>query len=197
MFTYRMSAVAVLMCCAAASQAAELVGVPGSGTRYPTPVTAQVAGKDVSLVLTGVAMRKKYLLNVYAIGSYLQDSVAARTAEELVAADAPKRLHLVMERDVDGKTMAEAFRTAIRANYPAPALDSEVNQLVAFMEPLAANKGDQVFLTHVPGVGLHCQMLGKAEVTIASPALARAVWEIYLGKNHLGEDIKKGLVSRR
>lgn len=189
-------AAALLVLCGGLALAAELVGVEGSGTQYATPITARVAGKDVSLRLTGTALRKKFIFSVYSIGSYIQDGVIAHNAEELSAADCPKRLHLVMERDVNGKDMAEAFRTAIRLNYDEPAFNDEPNRLAEFMQPLTAAKGDHIWLTHVPGVGLHCLVVGKTEITIPSVPFARAVWEIYLGKNNLGEEIKKGLTSR-
>jgi hypothetical protein len=60
----------------------------------------------------------------------------------------------------------------------------------------AAKKGDHIFLTHLPGVGLHVSRAGKADFTIRNPAFTRAVWDIYLGRNNLGEGIKRGLVSR-
>ena len=39
-------------------------------------------------------------------------------------------------------------------------------------------------------------MAGAPELLVDSPAFARAVWEIYLGRNNLGEPIKAALVSR-
>src|SRR5689334_8407585 len=109
-------AVAVVLAAAAAGLAAELVGVPGSDTQFTTTMEWTVNDKPVTLVLTGTAMREKYFLNVYALASYIQEGSGVRNAAELAAADVPKQLHLVMERSVDGKDMAEAFVVAIRAN---------------------------------------------------------------------------------
>jgi hypothetical protein len=188
--------VALVVLGGAAAGAAELAGVPGSAVQYPTAVEANVAGRPVKLVLSGTALRQKLFVNVYAVGSYVQAGVAVRSAEELAAADCAKRLHLVMERTVEGKDMAGAFRAAIRMNYAEPAFADEVTKLMQFLRTDTARKGDQIFLTHVPGVGLHCSLAGKAEFLIKNVAFSRAVWDIYLGKNNLGEAIKKGLVSR-
>jgi hypothetical protein len=38
--------------------------------------------------------------------------------------------------------------------------------------------------------------MGKKDVFIANPAFSKAVWDIYFGKNNVGEDVKRGLVSR-
>jgi hypothetical protein len=179
-----------------AAQAAELVGVPGSGTKYPSEVETNVGDKPVKLTLTGTAMRTKYILNVYVIGSYVQTGANFKTAEQLAAIDCLKRLHLVMERTVDGKDMAEAFRVAIRANYAEPAFNDEVTTLMQFMRSNVARKGDHIILTHLPGTGLHCNMVGKADFLIKNAKFSEAVWNIYLGKNNVGDAVKKGLLSR-
>ncbi len=196
MFAIRTLAVALLGLASAAAHAADLAPVAGSSTQFPIAVDATVDGKPVRLSLTGAALRQKYFINVYAVASYVQEGAKPRTAGELAAADCPKRLELVMERTVEGKEMAEAFRAAIRQNYPESAFGPEVGDLVQFLQGQEAQKGDHVVLTHVPGVGLHCELGGRADVLIKSPQFSRAVWDIYLGKNNLGEEIRKGLVSR-
>lgn len=192
----RLIAVALLVVGSAGLMAADLVGVPGSSTKYFSEVDAAIGGKAVKLALTGTAMRTRLIVNVYAIGSYVQQGVKVSSAEELAVVDQPKRLHLVMERTVDGKDMAEAFRAAIRMNYPEPAFNDEVTTLVQYVRNMSARKGDHILLTHVPGIGLHCSMPGKADVLIKNVRFSRAVWDIYLGQKNLGEHIKKGLVSR-
>jgi hypothetical protein len=176
--------------------AAELVGVHGSDTRFTTTMESTAGGKPAKLVLTGVALRQKFFFNVYAIGSYVREGAGVRSAEELAAADCPKCLHLVMERALEGKDMAEAFQTAIRANYPEPAFAEEVSTLVQTMRAETVSRGDHIYLTHIPDVGLQCRIIGKTEFLIKNPQFSRALWDIYLGKNNLGEAIKKALVSR-
>lgn len=196
MVTRRLLAVTLLALCGAWASAADMVGVPGSDIQYPTALQAKVGGKDVKLVLTGTALRSKFVFNVYTVGSYLQEGAKARSAEELAMLDSAKQLHLVMERDVDGKDMAEAFHSAIRLNHAAPAFDRELTMLMDYMKMHPVKKGDNIFLMYVPGTGLHCNIVGKGEVKINNSAFAKAVWEIYLGKNNLGDSIKKGLTSR-
>jgi hypothetical protein len=188
---------AVLLALGGSLSAAELVGVPGSGTKYPSEIDVNAGGKAVKLRLTGTAMRTKVIVNVYALGSYVQQGTRIGSAEELAGADVDKRLHLVMERAVEGKDMAEAFRTAVRMNYPEPTFNAEVEALCRFIQSQTANKGDHILLTHTPGVGLHVNLAGKVELTIQNPAFSRAIWDIYLGPKNLGDGIKKGLVSRQ
>jgi len=196
MISRRILAVIVVACGGATALAAEVVSVPGSSAQYSTPVQTTSGGKPVQLVLTGTAVRQKFYFNVYAIGSYIQQGAGVRTAEDLAASDSPKCLHLILERAVTGKDLGEAFRSAIRLNYPEPAFVAEMDQLVQALQNHTTQKGDQILLTHIPGVGLHCVLVGKADFTIKNAQFSRAVWDIYLGKNNLGDAIKKGLVSR-
>jgi Chalcone isomerase-like len=181
---------------AAGAVAAELVGVSGSEVQYATPLEASVGGATVKLVLTGTALRTKLFFRVYAIGSYLQEGAAVRTAEELAAADCPKQLHLVMERDLAGTDLAQAFQAAIRLNHAEPAFQQELERLAEALRATSVKRGDRIVLTHVPKVGLRCQVAGNNEMKIDNVDFSRAVWEIYLGKNNIGEAIKRALVSR-
>jgi hypothetical protein len=192
----RFLALALLGLFGAAAPAAETVGVEGSQTQYPTLIESPINNKPVKLTLTGVAMRKKVVFNVYTLGSYVQEGAAVHNAEDLASADVPKQLHLVMERDVDGKTMAGAFREAVRLNYPAPAFTQELDTLARVLEETSVKKGDHVWLSHVPGLGLHVRLPGKREVVIRNSAFSRAIWEVYVGRNNLGDAIKQGLTSR-
>jgi hypothetical protein len=170
--------------------------VDGSGARFPAAVEVQAAGRSVRLALTGAAVRKKVFVSVYAVASYLQDGVAAKTADQLAAADGVKVLVLVMERDVAGRDMADAIRAGVRLNHPADAFAPELAHVAQVLGAMRLEKGDRVTLTAVPGAGLRCQVAGKADVTVGTPAFARAVWDIYLGRQNLGEAVKAGLASR-
>jgi hypothetical protein len=176
--------------------ASDQVAVPGSSTRYPSTIEANVGAKKVKLALTGTALRTKVIIKLYAIGSYVEQGAPVHSAAELCKADCPKRLHLVMERAVEGKDLAEAFRAAIRLNYGEPVFKDEVQTLTQFLRSTSVRKGEYIYLTHVPGVGLHGFVEGKADFLIKNPHFSQAVWEIYLGPHNLGENIKRGLTSR-
>jgi hypothetical protein len=176
-------------------QADDAVPVKGSNVKYPTSVTATLGDKQYAQKLTGVAMRKKAFVDVYTIGSYVVTDFKGKTAEELAAADVVKQLHLVMERQVSGSDMAKAFESAIRANYGSE-FDQDLKRLSDLMSQYDLNKGDQVWITHVPGYGLHFNLVGKRQEFIPGVKLAKAVWDIYLGPKNVGEAVKKGLTSR-
>lgn len=175
---------------------AELVGISGSYTRFATAIEGRIGGAPVKMVLTGGALRQKAIFNVYTVGSYVQAGAGVRSAGELAALDGPKQLHLVMERDIPGTKMAETFAAAIRQSHPAPTFTPELDALARLLRDRTIKKGEHIWLTHVPQVGVHCHVVGQGEHLIKNVRFSRAVWDIYLGEKNVGEAIKRNLVSR-
>jgi hypothetical protein len=174
----------------------EAVTVDGSDTSYETKIETTVGGKAVKMDLTGAALRKRVVFKVYTVGSYVEAGAGVRSAEELASADVPKQLHLVMERDVDGKELADAVEKAIHKGRGDDAFPVELNSLRDTMKAMQLRKGDNIRLTNVPKKGITCDVAGKKQLLIESSDFSRAVWEIYLGKKNIDDDIKKALVSR-
>jgi hypothetical protein len=176
--------------------AEESVSVPGTKAEFPVSIEAGVDGKMVKMVLTGTALRRRYGFNIYAMGSYVEEGAKIQDPEALIGSSNAKILELDMQRNVGGRDMADAFLVGIRLNHAEPAFTEEIKQLQDRIEKLTLDKGERVVLTNVPGVGLHCNIAGKVDLTIKNPEFSQAIWEIYFGKNNLGEKIRKGLVSR-
>lgn len=167
-----------------------------SDSRFSTKITSQVGGKPVRLVLTGTALRTKYFLSVYTIGSYVQDGIKVRDAEHLAQVNAVKQLQLIFERNVDGTTMAGSFRESIGMIHPAPAFAAELAKLERYFVANPCHTGDRLCLTFLPGVGLSCQLVGKEATLIENVRFAQAAWSIYLGRKNLSVAVKSGLSSR-
>ncbi len=182
-----------------AIRAAAAVGGEGVGNgdpRFATTIVSQVGGKPVRLVLTGTALRTKFGFSVYAIGSYVQEGIKVRDGGELARIATAKQLHLIFERNVDGETMAQSFRESIGMSHPAPAFAAELAKLEKYFRAYPVKRGDHVWLTSTPGVGLGCQVAGRPGVIIENVGFVQAVWEVYLGQKNLGVAIKTGLTSR-
>ena len=176
--------------------AAEKVPVVGSEITFAATITSDFAGKQVPLVLTGTALREKFFLNVYAMASYIEKDAKVKSAEDLARADVPKELYLVLERDVAAQQMADAVKASITANHPESEFPKDLKAFLDFIAAGDVQRGDRVRITHLPGVGIRAEILGKRHVTIKNLRLAQAVWEIYLGKKNMGLAIKQGLISR-
>jgi hypothetical protein len=195
MKTPRLVLVLVAGLCVSTVIAGETIGVTGSDVQYPTTATASIGDKKYPEKLSGAAMRKKAIFNVYTIGSYVSTEFTGRSAEELAACDKVKQLHLVLQRNVTGNDMGKAFEEAIRANHPNE-FTTEMTKLTNLIRAYDVKSGEHVWITHVPGYGLHIQLVGKTSEFIPGVKFAHAVWEIYLGAKNVGESVKQGLVSR-
>src|SRR3954463_2868302 len=125
-----------------AATAGETVGVDGSSARFPAAIEVQAGGQPVRLSLTGAALRKKAFIRLYTIASYLQDGVAAKTADQLAAADGVKVLVLVLERDVAGSDIADGIRAGVRLNHSADAFAAELAQVGQVLRTMRLDKGD-------------------------------------------------------
>jgi Chalcone isomerase-like len=174
----------------------ESVGVDGTAARYDTRIEATIGGKAVKLDLTGAGLRKKLVFKVYTIGSYVEAGAAVRSAEELAAIDCPKQLHLLMQRDVAGKEMADAVEQAIHKARGDDAFPAELKALAETMKALELKKGDHIYLINIPKKGIEYDVAGSKRVLIENCDFSRAIWEIYLGKKNIDDDLRKALVSR-
>jgi hypothetical protein len=175
---------------------AESVTVEGSSTEYPTQIETKIGDKTVKMDLTGAGLRKRVVFKVYTIGSYIEASAGAKSAEDLISADCRKQFHLVMERDVDGKEMAEAVEKAIHKSCGEDAFAKELKALADTMKELELKKGDNIRLSNIPKKGLECDVAGKKTVSINNSDFSKAIWEIYLGKKCVDDKVKDALVSR-
>ncbi len=173
-----------------------VVAGPTGDPRFPSTITVEIGGKPVRLSLTGTALRTKYRFRVYSVASYAQEGLAIAGPEELAAVDRPKQLHLIFERDVDGSTMAKAFRESIGRSHPAPAFATELSLLERHFVANPVKTGDHIRMTHVPGVGLGVRVNSRPEMVIRGVGFARAAWGTYFGRNNLGVALKEGLTSR-
>lgn len=153
------------------------------------PDTLTLGGQQ--LVLNGMGLREKVFIDVYVAGLYLPEKT--RDARKAIEADVPKRIDMVMLREIERAKLADTMRESIEASGSKEAR-AHAPTLAGWMEDV--RKGDHVVLDYVPGTGTTVTVKGKAKGTIAGAAFMQAVWGIYLGKNPPTEALKDGLLGR-
>ena len=171
---------------------AEPIKVKGTEVKYPSSVTVEGA----TLKLTGTGLRKRFVFNVYTIASYIEESAKPAGAEAMAGLAAPKRLHIVMERGVDGKKMADALKDSMGKNHDLSKIGEGVEQLSKYLESKKAEDDDHIIFDYAPDKGTVVSRTGAKPITIAGEPFARALWDIYFGKKNVSNDIRKGLISR-
>lgn len=180
---------ALAMACALPSHALEV-----SGAKFDD--TATVAGK--TLVLNGAAMRQILIIKVYAIGLYVEKK--GHTAAELLSQTGPRRLQLIMQREVNSDEFGQLFITAMNKNSTKEEKAKVINQTTAFGEAFAdigvVKKGDIVWLDYIPGKGSQLHLNGKPFGQVMPDiAFSNAVWRIWLGDNPPQSNMKPALLG--
>jgi hypothetical protein len=155
------------------------------------PPTVQAGGK--TLALNGAGLRTRFLFKVYAIGLYLEHP--STDARAILAADEVRRAELHMLRSVSAAEMGEAIGAAFNANAggAAPQLKDRLDRFKAMFP--AADQGEVITLTYVPGTGTVVGAKGKDLGTIEGKDFADVLFSAWIGAAPVDDSLKKALLA--
>ena len=193
---------------------------PSSKVPFPVEITA--VGSGDTHVLAGVAIRTKTFLKVkvYAFGIYVDEtparatlsSYAGQSARDLERNDAFYRrildrdfamtLRLVMTRDVDGETMADAFDGALRPRVEHAAAEMNMPGGVAALDTFRGyfsieemTKEAELVFSCTPEGRLSSLVKGVQAADIESNALCWALFDTFLGEDPISNGGKKTVIA--
>ena len=188
----------------------------------PFPVEIAAAGGGGTQVLAGVGIRTKTFLQVkvYAFGIYVDEqparqtlsSFAGQTARDLERNDAfynrmldldfSMSLRMVMTRDVDGETMADAFDGALRprvqhaaAEMNMPGAEAALETFRGYFSVEEMTKEAELLFTCTPEGKLSSLVKGEPAPDIESPALCWALFDTFLGEHPISDGGKKTVIA--
>lgn len=190
--TLRSLLASLLLTAAVALPAAAAVDVNG----YKFDDTAKVAGQD--LKLNGAGMRTKIIIKVYAAGLYLTEKKT--TMADIAAIEGPRRVTIIMARDVSSDTFGNAFMEGLKDNTTVAERNTIASQVNKFGEMFAMvpglKKGDVLHLDWVPGVGTQCELNGKKiGETVPDLAFYNALLRIWLGNDPVDSSLKPAMLG--
>lgn len=172
-----------------------LLALPaGAGTLAGVNLPDKAEVKGQTLVLNGMALRKKFVIKVYVAGLYLPQK--EKGANKILAGDTPHRMVMHFLYSVNKEQMCEAWNEGLEANTPNPSADVKkgFNTLCSWMEPIP--EGKTLAMTYLPGEGTQVEINGKVKGTIPGKDVADAILATWIGpKPGPGEDFKKGLLG--
>lgn len=156
----------------------------------------RVGGQE--LALNGIALRTRVFFKVYVAGLYLPKKAAS--AQAAIEAAGPKRMTLVMLRDVGADQFAASLMDGLRDNHTEAelaGLKPQVDALMAVMNRIGeARAGAEIVLEHLPNPGTVVRVNGAAQgAPIEGEALFRALLRVWLGERPVSEDMKKALLG--
>jgi len=158
--------------------------------------TNKVGGKD--LKLNGAGIRTKLVIKVYAAGLYLPEK--SKNVADILKMEGPRRVTLVMARDLSSEDLGKAFMDGINENLDKAEKAKIVGQIGKFGEMFASvdqiKKGDVLHMDWIPGTGTVCELNGKR---IGEPAsdinFYNAVLRIWLGEKPADRSLKPALLG--
>jgi hypothetical protein len=166
-----------------------------SGVKFPN--TVQVG--NAKLQMNGAGVRYKVVFKVYAAALYLSEK--ATTPEAVLAAPGPRRLHIVMLREIDGHELGKLFTKGMEQNAPREEFSKSIGGIVKMSEIFSTRKkllaGEYFTIEWVPGTGTVISVNGKVEGTpIKEPEFYSALMKIWLGKAPADAQLKEALLGK-
>jgi hypothetical protein len=163
---------------------------------YKFEDTAKVAGKD--LKLNGAGMRTKFVIKVYAAGLYLPEKKS--TVADILKQDGPRRITLIMARDVSSEDFGKAFMDGLNENVDKAEKSKIVSQIGKFGEMFAMvdglKKGDVLHIDWVPASGTYIELNSKKLIeNVPDIAFYNALMRIWLGDKPVDRSLKPALLG--
>jgi Chalcone isomerase-like len=177
------------------AQAAPPDGVEVAGVRFAKTETVG----NAKLQLNGAGVRYKAIFKVYAAGLYL--GAKATTPEAVYAAPGPKRMHVVMLRDIDGNELGKLFTEGMRKNATREEFGKSIPGTLKLAEMFVTRKrltaGDSFTVDYTPGSGTVILLNGKAATDpIVEPVFFVAMLKIWLGADPPDWQLKDALLGQ-
>lgn len=164
------------------------------GVKYDNVVTLA----NTKLQLNGAGVRYKFV-KVYTAGLYLTGKSA--TPEAVLAATGPRRMHIVMLREINADELGRLFTKGMEQNASREEFSKVIPGVIKMGEIFAARRklasGDYFSIDYVPGVGSSIVVNGKpASEPIKEPEFFNALMKIWLGKSPADANLKEALLGK-
>ncbi|XP_075477847.1 fatty-acid-binding protein 3, chloroplastic-like isoform X1 [Primulina tabacum] len=194
----------------------EYIEEPGTNVKFQSSLS--LPGCSSLLSFLGAGYREKVFaiigVKVYAVGLYANPTIFSKLSDwkgcssnelqqdslffdAIFQASLEKSLHIILVRDVDGKTFWDALNEALspRIKSPSPADASALSLFCSIFQGRPLKKGTSVFLTWLdPTKILVCvsseAMPSSVDATIESSNVASALFDVFLGSNPVSPSLK-------
>jgi len=174
-----------------------LLGVSGTDAKECEGVSfpEQVASGGATLHLNGLGLRQATFLKVDVYVAALYVAETSSDADVILASNAPKEIVLHFVRDVGHGDLSKGWDEGFEKNAKSqlPALRERIEAFKGLM--VDVQEGERLRFAYQPGAGVHVDINGKVQGTIAGDDFARALFSIWLGAQPPNADLKAGLLG--
>lgn len=166
-----------------------------AGTLKGVTMPDSIQVESQTLVLNGMALRKKFVFKVYVAGLYLPQKET--NAEKILQTDGLRQCVMHWMRSVGTDKINGGWYDGLKANVPdySPELKKQFDSLAGMMEKV--KDGDLIVFTYVPGKGTEVKVKGAVKGTIEGKPFADALFSCWIGpKPGPGKGFKDDLLGK-
>ena len=148
-----------------------------------------------TLLLNGIALREKFVFDVYVAGLYLVEK--STDPEAILKSDAPRMMVMHFVRDVDAKAINKAWFEGLDDNTKnvTPELKDKFDQLAAMTTDI--KEGEIMGFTYDPVSGTAVMVAGQPKGSIMGKDFADAILATWIGpKPGPGKKFKAALLGQ-
>ena len=154
---------------------------------------------STKLQMNGAGVRYKVVFKVYAAALYLGEK--ATTPEAVLTATGPRRLQIVMLREIDANELGKLFTKGMEQNAPREEFSKSIVGIMRMSDIFSSRKklqaGESFAVEWQPGVGTVITVNGKPEgAPIKEPEFYSALMKIWLGKAPADPQLKDALLGK-
>ena len=170
--------------------AQEMVEESSTGKKFPAEVSFTYDGKDYTLSLTGLTVRKKFVFKVYGVAHYMEEpgSMSEEEAYKAVLTDGKaKQITMDFARDVGAGKIQGAYRDGFKKN----ATDAEMSEIQQYVDQFVGyfdkdvKENEQYILRWLPGGTVVTIVQGEEKPAITNATFAKVLWSIWLGEDSI------------
>jgi hypothetical protein len=153
---------------------------------FPAQISFESNGKTYKLDKTGETTRKKYMIKVYDVASYLENGTVTNKAnafDEILQDNKAKQLTLYWLHDVDVAKMHEGYEESFRKVLPGDQYNQfkqEREKYMSFFDH-ETKVGDVEVIRWIPGGTIEVLFNGKSAGTVTNPQFAKALYSMWFG----------------
>lgn len=172
----------LMLFCSVASLISADVTEPETGISFPSQITFKEGGKDYQLDLTGTAVRKKLIVKVYAIASYLESPKAGEDPnKQIFDPSKAKEIVMVWNRDVSPDKLQEGYREGFEKTATPEQLkqfQKEIDQVAALFNK-EVHKNDTTKYRWIPGGPIQIYFNDQKAGEITNEQFMPVVWNLW------------------
>jgi hypothetical protein len=170
--------------------AQEMVTEPSTGKKFPAVQSFSAGGKEYSVQLTGVAVRKKVIFKVYGMAHHMENPAGGTRAgaiKDVLTDGKAKQITMVFVRDVDATSIQKAYRDGFAEN----ASKQELPQIQGLIDKFVGNfttevkENDVFILRWLPGGTIIPVIKEQEKEPLTNQVFARVLWTIWFGDDSI------------